>query len=339
MTALSQIYEKSNIGSDLLKPLQTLVSSDLERVNAIILDRLKSPIDLIPTLARHLIAAGGKRMRPMLTLACSALVEHNSDRPIRLAAAIEFIHAATLLHDDVVDESELRRGVPTANSVWGNQASILVGDFLFSRAFELMVEDGSLDVLRILSSASSKIAEGEVMQLVSSKDVTTSQNTYLEIATYKTATLFEAACQVGAVLDGPNLENERALASFGRNLGLAFQLVDDVLDYQASSEMIGKNVGDDFKEGKITLPVILAYKKANEDEKKFWQRTLGTKQQNAKDFGQALAYLNKHRALDETLTHAQTYIHYAQESLIKFKPSPYLSALFDLCEFCLKRAF
>ena len=249
--------------------LMKLVTQDLDKVNATILEHMQSPVHLIPQLAGHLIAAGGKRLRPMLTLGTAALCQYSGERHIKLAACVEFIHTATLLHDDVVDASELRRGKSTANSVWGNQPSVLVGDFLFSRAFQLMVSDGSLHVLKLLSNASAVIAEGEVHQLLTTNDTSTSESDYLEVIQSKTAELFSAAARIGAVVaDRPKIEEE-ALAAYGTNLGVAFQLVDDALDYSARQAELGKTIGDDFSEGKITLPVILAFRRGNEEEKKF----------------------------------------------------------------------
>ena len=241
-----------------LETIHGLVLEDLKRVNQVIVDHMQSPVTLIPQLAGHLVAAGGKRLRPVLTLAAAKLCGYDGQRHIPLAACVEFIHTATLLHDDVVDESMLRRGRDSANALWGNQPSVLVGDFLFARAFELMVADGSLKVLKILSKASSVIAEGEVLQLMTTNDTATSEEAYLEVIRAKTATLFAAAAQIGAVVaDRPKVEEE-ALESYGMNLGIAFQLIDDVLDYSAVQAELGKTVGDDFREGKISLPVVLA---------------------------------------------------------------------------------
>jgi octaprenyl-diphosphate synthase len=257
-----------------LDRLSILLKSDLERVNALILDRMQSPVALIPQLAGHIIAAGGKRLRPMLTLATARMCGYCGERHMALAAAVEFIHTATLLHDDVVDASDLRRGLATANAVWGNKSSVLVGDFLFSRAFQLMVEDGSLKVLDILSRASAIIAEGEVLQLVTSNDISTSEEDYLRVVDAKTAQLFAAASSIGAILTNRLAAEEEALDRFGRNLGIAFQLVDDMLDYSAQEAELGKTIGDDFRDGKITLPVVLALRNADEQERHLWRRTL-----------------------------------------------------------------
>src|SRR3954462_14400698 len=254
-----------------LDPMIQLVSADLNHVNAVILERMQSPVALIPELAGHLIAGGGKRMRPMLTLASARLLDYSGARPHSLAAAVEFIHTATLLHDDVVDGSGLRRGRRTANIIWGNPSSVLVGDFLFSRAFELMVEDGSLRVLKILSRASSIIAEGEVDQLTAQRRVETSEDQYLSIIAAKTAALFAAACRIAAVVAERGEADELALDAYGRNLGIAFQLVDDAIDYASDAETMGKGVGDDFRDGKVTLPVILAFARGTETERAFWR--------------------------------------------------------------------
>src|SRR3954466_1510618 len=246
-----------------LEPVMQLVAADLNHVNAVILERMQSEVALIPELAGHLIAGGGKRMRPMLTLASAALLDYGGTRHHKLAAAVEFIHTATLLHDDVVDRSGMRRGKRTANIIWGNSASVLVGDFLFSRAFELMVEDGSLKVLRILSHASAVIAEGEVEQLTAQRRIDTDEEQYLTIISAKTAALFAAACRVAPVVAEASEEAELALECFGRNLGIAFQLTDDVIDYASDEATMGKDAGDDFRDGKVTLPVILAHARAD----------------------------------------------------------------------------
>ena len=262
---------------------------------------MESPVTLIPQLAKHVISAGGKRLRPMLTLASAKLCNYDGARHVTLATCIEFIHTATLLHDDVVDDSKLRRGLETANSVWGNQASVLVGDFLFSRSFELMVEDGSVKVMRILASASACLAEGEVMQLLTANDTETGESAYLDVIKAKTAQLFAAACRLGAVVaDRPNVEEE-GLEAFGMNLGVAFQLIDDVLDYSAIQNTLGKTIGDDFREGKITLPVILAFRRGNDEERGFWQRALGELDQKDGDLEHAITLMKKHQALNDIM--------------------------------------
>ncbi len=321
-----------------LDTLLSLVAADLAQTNKVIVERMDSPVALIPELAGHIIAAGGKRLRPMLTLAAARLCDYSGQRHIQLATCVEFIHTATLLHDDVVDESDLRRGTATANILWGNQASVLVGDFLFSRAFELMVEDGSLEVLRILSRASSVIAEGEVLQLVTANDTGTSEEAYMNVISAKTAALFAAACRVGAVVaDRPRVEAE-ALESFGKNLGIAFQIIDDALDYSAVQATLGKTVGDDFREGKITLPVILAYRRGDDEERAFWKRTLERGNQSDGDLARAQALLTRHGALTDTVDRARHYGSIARDALGIFPDGEIKDALADVVEFCIDRA-
>jgi len=322
-----------------LDPLMRLVRTDLDRVNSTILEHMQSPVHLIPQLAGHLIAAGGKRLRPMLTLGAAALCGYSGDRHIKLAACVEFIHTATLLHDDVVDESELRRGQETANTVWGNQASVLVGDFLFSRSFQLMVTDGSLHVLKILSGASAIIAEGEVQQLITTNDTTTSETTYLEVIQSKTAELFSAAARIGAVVADRPKDEEEALNSFGTNLGIAFQLVDDALDYSARQAELGKTVGDDFSEGKITLPVILAFRRGTEEDRKFWKRTLEELDQEPGDLEKAQGLILKHGALDDTISRARHYAAIARDALGLFPDGEAKNALTEVVDFCVEREF
>ena len=319
--------------------LMKLVTKDLDKVNATILEHMQSPVHLIPQLAGHLIAAGGKRLRPMLTLGTASLCQYSGDRHIKLAACVEFIHTATLLHDDVVDASELRRGKLTANTVWGNQASVLVGDFLFSRAFQLMVTDGSLHVLKLLSNASAVIAEGEVHQMLTTNDTTTSEADYLEVIQSKTAELFSAAARIGAVVaDRPKIEEE-ALAAYGTNLGVAFQLVDDALDYSARQAELGKTIGDDFSEGKITLPVILAFRRGNEEEKSFWKRCLEELEQCPADLDRAQSLIRQHSSLEDTMTRARHYAALARDSLDLFNDCEAKQALTSVIDFCIEREF
>jgi octaprenyl-diphosphate synthase len=322
-----------------LDRLTALLAADLRRVNALILDRMHSPVALIPQLAGHIIAAGGKRLRPMLTLATSRMCGYRGDRHIALAAVVEFIHTATLLHDDVVDASNLRRGLATANAVWGNKPSVLVGDFLFSRAFELMVEDGSLQVLDILSKASAVIAEGEVLQLVTSNDLATTEAAYLEVINAKTAQLFSAASRIGAILGERSEAEEAALEAFGRNLGIAFQLIDDMLDYSAHQTELGKTVGDDFRDGKITLPVVLALKAADERERRFWRRTLEQMEQRAEDLPRAIELMHHHGTLTATLERAREYAAAARRALAPFRDGPEREALDEVIDFCLARGY
>jgi len=321
-----------------LQPLMDLVKQDLDETNRIILDRMHSDVELIPTLARHLIAAGGKRLRPVLTLGSAKLCGYDGNRAQKLAACVEFIHTATLLHDDVVDESDLRRGNETANVLWGNQASVLVGDFLFSRSFQLMVEDGSLDVLRILSTASAVIAEGEVLQLMNVGDINTTEESYMEVIAAKTAALFAAACEVGAVVADRPAEECAALATYGQNLGIAFQLIDDALDYSAEQQALGKAVGDDFREGKVTLPLLLAYQNGTEEEKSFWTRVVEDAQQDG-DLEKALELIQKHQTLDATFEAAKDYGAKAKEALEVFPGSPEKEALIAAVDFAIERAY
>ncbi len=321
-----------------LDSMYALIGDDLKQVNNLILERVKNEIPLINDIVKHIVSSGGKRIRPALTLICSKLCNYGEKRHISLAAAVEFIHTATLLHDDVVDESKLRRGLPTANEVFGNKASVLVGDFLLSQAFQFMVADGSLKVLKILSDASAIIAKGEVMQLISEGEPETSVEDYLSIITSKTAALFAAACELGAVVADKN-EHEESLRNFGLNIGIAFQLVDDALDYVAEEETLGKTVGDDFREGKITLPVIIAYAEGNKEEKSFWKRTLGDLEQTHDDLDKAILLLEKHSAISKTLEMAELYCEKARKSLNNFQPSLARTALYDLVDFCVSRAY
>lgn len=322
-----------------LDPIIALVAPDMRAVNSVILDRMQSDIPLIPELAGHLIAGGGKRMRPMLTLASARLLDYGGTRHHLLAAAVEFIHTATLLHDDVVDGSDLRRGRRTANIIWGNPASVLVGDFLFSRSFELMVEDGSLKVLRILSHASAVIAEGEVSQLTAQRQVTTSEDVYLDIIGAKTAALFAAACRIAAVVAERDEAVELALDAYGRNLGIAFQLVDDAIDYVSDAEAMGKEVGDDFRDGKVTLPVILAYARGDAAERAFWEAAMLGHRTSDDDLAEAKLLLDRHGAIADTLERARHYARRAIDALAIFPASQARAALAEAAEFAVARGY
>jgi len=322
-----------------LDSMLALVAPDMNGVNAVILDRMQSRVALIPELAGHLIAGGGKRMRPMLTLASAALLGYPGTRHHKLAAAVEFIHTATLLHDDVVDGSGMRRGKRTANLIWGNPASVLVGDFLFSRAFELMVEDGSLKVLRILSHASAVIAEGEVNQLTAQRQIDTDEEHYLEIISAKTAALFAAACRVSPVVAEASEDAELALECYGRNLGIAFQLSDDVIDYASDAETMGKGVGDDFRDGKMTLPVILAYARGSEQDRAFWRSAILGERVSDEDLASAIRLLKDTDALADTIERARHYGRRAIDSLAIFPASKAKSALTEAAEFAVARAY
>ena len=316
-----------------------LVAEDMHGVNAVILERMQSKVVLIPELAGHLIAGGGKRMRPMLTLGCAALLGYSGTRHQKLSAAVEFIHTATLLHDDVVDGSGLRRGKQTANLIWGNPASVLVGDFLFSRAFELMVEDGSLRVLKILSHASAVIAEGEVEQLTTQRRIETDEEQYLTIISAKTAALFAAACRIAPVVAEADEEAEFALERYGKYLGIAFQLVDDVLDYGSEQDVMGKAAGDDFRDGKVTLPVILAYARGSEDERSFWRSAMAGERVSDEDLERAIGLLRRSEALSETLDRARQYGRRALDALAGFPSGKAKSALSEAVEFAISRAY
>ena len=319
--------------------LQALVREDMEKVNEFIRERMSSDVPMIPELASHLIDSGGKRLRPMLTIAASRLCGYAGTDHIKLAASVEFLHTATLLHDDVVDESDLRRGQKTARMLWGNQASVLVGDFLLGRAFRLMVETRSLRSLEIISNAASVIAEGEVMQLAAAKDTNTTEDAYMRVIAAKTAALFAAAAEVGAVIADRNTNQAAALESYGRNLGIAFQLVDDALDYGGRAATLGKNVGDDFRERKITLPVVLAFRRGNEDERAFWERTLREGDQRDSDLARAQELMVKHGAIEDTITRARHYGAIARDALAIFPEGPHARALIDLVDFCISRTY
>jgi octaprenyl-diphosphate synthase len=322
-----------------LDALMALVGPDMNGVNAVILERMQSKVALIPELAGHLIAGGGKRMRPMLTLACANLLGYPGTRHHKLAAAVEFIHTATLLHDDVVDGSGMRRGRRTANLIWGNPASVLVGDFLFSRAFELMVEDGSLKVLRILSHASAVIAEGEVEQLTAQRQIDTDEEQYLTIISAKTAALFAAACRVAPVVAEADEDIEMALESFGKNLGIAFQLTDDVIDYASESATMGKGVGDDFRDGKMTLPVILAYARGTQSDREFWRSAIAGERVSGDDLQRAIELVRSSGALGDTVERARQYGRRAIDALAAFPASKVRSALIEAVEFAVARAY
>ncbi len=322
-----------------LDPMIRLVADDMNRVNDAIRRRMQSEIPLIPELAGHLIAGGGKRMRPMLTLASARLLDYSGGRHHGLAAAVEFIHTATLLHDDVVDGSDMRRGKRTANLIWGNPASVLVGDFLFSRSFELMVEAGSLKALKILSNASAVIAEGEVNQLTAVRRVDLAEDRYLEIIDAKTAALFAAACRVAAVVAERSEAEEAALDAYGRNLGIAFQLVDDAIDYTSDAGTMGKDAGDDFREGKMTLPVILAYARGNEEQRAFWKDAVEGRRVSDADFAQAVDLVRSSRSVDDTIARARHYGQRAIDALSPFPASKAKDAMIEAVEFAVARVY
>ena len=337
MTAKASRIPDSESGP--LDRLQSLMADDMRQVNAVILANMQAEVPLIPQLAGYLIAAGGKRIRPLLTLACTRMYGYEGPRPFGLAASVEFIHTATLLHDDVVDESGERRGQKAANLVFGNQASVLVGDFLFSRAFQLMVKDGSLDILRILSDAAAIIAQGEVKQLTIARNLGTTLDDYLEVVRAKTAALFAAACEIGPIIAGADKSAAQALCEYGMNLGIAFQIADDVLDYSADQEKLGKNIGDDFREGKMTVPVLVAVAEATPEETAFWKRTIGEGKQTDGDLETAQKYLASHKALEAGLSLARTYVDKARLALSEAPDSPLRAVLDDIVTFAVKRAY
>ncbi|MEJ0012251.1 MAG: polyprenyl synthetase family protein [Bauldia sp.] len=320
-----------------IEPLVRLTREPMERVNEIILARAGSNVELIPEIARHLIDSGGKRLRPMLTLAAAGMCGYEGDGRVKLAASVEFMHTATLLHDDVVDESDLRRGKAAARMVWGNQASVLVGDFLLGQAFKMMVEVGSLDALEILSNAASIIAEGEVMQLGAAKNTATTEDEYLAVIQAKTAALFSAAAEVGPVLAGLGRAERAAFRSYGTNLGLAFQLVDDALDYGGSSSDLGKRVGDDFREGKITLPVVLSYRRGTDADRTFWKKALEKGEIGDGDLERAIKLIRGSRAIDDTIERARHFGSVARDALAPFPDSAHKAALLEAVDFCIAR--
>jgi len=336
---LAVIVPFENPRSATLNRLLDLVAADMERVNTAIIARTGSEVAMIPEVANHLISSGGKRLRPMLTIAMAKLAGYSGDGHIKLAAAVEFMHTATLLHDDVVDESDLRRGKLAARMLWGNEASVLVGDFLLGQAFRMMVEVGSLHALDILSSAAAVIAEGEVMQLGTAKNTATNEDEYLAVVRGKTAELFAAACEVGPALATKDKAEQAACRSFGMNLGIAFQLVDDALDYGGKAAKLGKNVGDDFREGKVTLPVVLSFRRGNETERAFWNRTLVEGKVEDGDLDKALALMAKHHAIEDTLGRARHYGAIAKDALALAPDSAIKQALEEAVDFSIARAF
>lgn len=336
---MPQTVVKTASDTNPLEQLSTLLQADMKQTNALILKNMESKVPLIPQLASYLIAAGGKRIRPLLTLASTSLYNGDMVRAHRLAACVEFIHSATLLHDDVVDESEERRGQETANMIFGNQASVLVGDFLFARAFQLMVADGSLEILRILSDAAATIAQGEVLQLAAANNIDTGMDDYIEIISAKTAALFAAACEVGPVIADQGKDDAKWMATYGMNLGIAFQIADDALDYAADHAKLGKTVGDDFREGKMTAPVILALKKANAEEKAFWRRTMADHSQLETDLKQAQDILARHDTIEQSLQLAGSYAAKAKDALKHVPPGELSDLLAATVDFSIRRAY
>lgn len=336
---MTSLNPKTDTKTSPLDQLQEELSLDMKAVNGLILDKMQSDVPLIPHLASYLIASGGKRIRPLLTLATTKLCGGNMERAHLLAASVEFIHTATLLHDDVVDDSVERRGKESANVVFGNEASVLVGDFLFSRAFQLMVSDGSLEVLRILSTASAIISEGEVQQLITQNNLDTTMEEYHSVIEGKTASLFAAACEVGPVIAGQDKATTKALRDYGMALGMAFQVADDVLDYDADRQKLGKKIGDDFREGKMTAPILFALQTANAEEKEFWTRTLGNRDQKDGDLEYAQELIHKHDALKKGLKLANDFGQKAIEALDIIPDSSLKQTLIDLVIFSIHREY
>ena len=330
---------KKSVNSAYLE-LKNLLGDKLEKVENLIQEKLKSEVNLIQKMSNHHLGSGGKRLRALLTLESAKLTGYKEDkRDINLAACVELIHSATLLHDDVIDESELRRGVKTANSVWGNQSSILVGDYLLSRCFEMMVEDGDLEVLKLLSSTSSKIAQGEVLQLQHKGEADLLEETYIDIINLKTASLFSAATKTGACLSGSNEKEKKALESYGRNLGLAFQIADDALDFYAKEKLFGKEIGKDFFEGKVTLPMIIIFQKGNEEEKTLLNEIMKKEKRSEKDFNYTLSLINKYKAVEATFKKAEYFVNVSYDSLAIFPDNEDKKILQNLTSFSLNRSF
>ncbi len=337
----AEILAKEPI-ADASKAIEHLIAATrdgMEAVNRLILSRSDSPVDMVPEVANHLLESGGKRLRPMLTIASASIFQGAQGNEIRFAAAVEFMHNATLLHDDVVDESTMRRGKPAARTIWGNQASVLVGDFLLGQAFLMMVESKDLEALGVLAKAASVIAEGEVFQLAKAGDLETTVEDYDKIIHAKTATLFEAATEVGAMAGGADAASRKALAVYGRELGMAFQLVDDVLDYGGARGSLGKNTGDDLREGKMTLPVILALAAGTDPERATIADALGNPEAGDADVEAIVAIFTRHGALRDAMARAERHAQAAREALTGVPPSMARDILFDVPEFCVSRAY
>ena len=320
-----------------VRPLVDLTAEGMGRVNDLILSLAGSDVKLIPEVARHLVDSGGKRLRPMLTLASADLHGYQGDGGVKLACAVEFMHTATLLHDDVVDESDLRRTRPTARTIWGNQASVLVGDFLLGQAFRTMVSVGSMPSLEVLSHASAVIAEGEVMQLSVAKKMETTEAEYLEVIRAKTAALFSAACEVGPIIAGASRAERAAMRDYGDYLGIAFQMIDDALDYAGSTDTMGKNRGDDFREGKITLPVILAHRRGTADERAFWEAAMERGENGDAELARALELIARHGTVEDTVARARHYGRMAKDALAPAPDGPLKDALVEVVDYCIER--
>ena len=340
MAKIIPIHQHKENFNEAVKNLSNLCKEDLQSINTLILEKLDSSVPLIQEIGQYLILSGGKRLRPLLTTSCFHILNNQSLKSmnhIGLAAAVEFIHAATLLHDDVVDLSKDRRGNLTANEVWGNKTSVLVGDFLFSRSFQLMTKYGNMETLKILSDTSVVISEGEVLEISNDKNLEMNQDTYFQVINGKTASLFSAACQVGGISGGAKDNEHQALKSFGTNFGMAFQLIDDAIDYSSNTKTMGKNIGDDFKEGKITLPIILAYGRSNNEEKKFLQNVISNPKEDQNNFNLTKELLIKYKCVEDTLIRANHFADIAIDSLTIFNENEYKEALVKLIETSVKR--
>ena len=340
MGQVIKLYAKKNSFNNQVSELINLCQGDLETINSIIIEKLGSKVPLIHEIASYLILSGGKRLRPLLTSCSFRLFEKNTIENINhigLAAAVEFIHAATLLHDDVIDESKKRRGNLSVNEVWGNKTSLLVGDFLFSRAFQLMAKYGNTAVLKLLSDTSVTISEGEMLELSNDKDPTINEDIYYDVINGKTASLFSAACQVGGISAQGSDKEVEYLKSFGANFGMSFQLIDDAIDYSSSNIVLGKNIGDDFKEGKVTLPIILAYLRSNKAEKDFWKKTIVHLKQEKDDFHHAINIIKKYDCIEDTIDRARHFANVAIDSLGSFKDNNYKIGLINLIQSSLNR--
>ena len=322
-----------------LHNLKNLIKKEFNETDKLIKNQINSDVNRIPKLSKHIIDLGGKRLRPMLTISCAKMLKIRNKNHIKLAAAVELLHTATLLHDDVVDESVYRRGEKTSHTLWDNKSSILVGDFLLGKAFQLMVETNSIECLSILSKAAAIIAEGEVLQLVETNNINIKETNYIKIIESKTAALFSSACEVGGVVSGANKSQKKKLFNFGKNLGTAFQLTDDALDYEGSSSKMGKNNGDDFYEGKVTLPVILALKNADRKEKDFWEKTFNKKVRNKTDLRIAKKIIKDKDTINQTLKLANKYGEKAKNIMKDFESNPVRNALIDLVDFSLVRNY
>ncbi len=329
-----QVVEASSNG---ISALVDLVGDDMEKVNNLILSKTGSEVKMIPLVAKHLIDSGGKRLRPMLTIASAQMSGYQGEHHITLAASVEFMHTATLLHDDVVDESDMRRGKPAARMVWGNEASVLVGDFLLGHAFRMMVDTKSLGALEVLSTAATVIAEGEVLQLSTAKNLETTEDEYLNVIRSKTAALFGAACEVGPIIAEQDKAIISAFRSYGMNLGVAFQLVDDALDFGGSAAKLGKNVGDDLREGKVTLPILLAYRRGTKIERRFWKEAIENGESDEDALKHAMKLLSNTNALSDTITRATHYGKIARDALAPLPGTAHKDALLEVIDFCIER--